>query len=104
MANIRMESSEQEFVELQRKRQQEIIEAQKQVWAETAQKVRKLKIRYLITTFILQVLGLVIVGFAANIWLAIGLFVFAWGQNMGLMIKIWEDQDNIWKHIWRFGK
>ena len=68
---IKMESSEHEFQQLQQKRIKEIMDARAKILAETTAKARKFQLYYVLVELALTLAGYLVVGFMVSWWLVI---------------------------------
>jgi hypothetical protein len=99
--NLKMESSEMEFQELQEKRKKEIVQARMQVIAQAREKAKKLKFYYLLIEIFFTISGYLVLGFMVSWWAVLGLFLYNWGTNMTNSRVRSEDKKNIWTEIWK---
>lgn len=99
--NLKMESSELEFQELQKKRIKEIMEAREKIKTETVTKAKKLQYYYILVELALSIVGYLIIGFTVSWWLVLGLFFIQWGSNMTRQRVIYQNKKNIWSEIWK---
>ena len=97
---IKMESSEQEFQELQQKRAKEILDARAKMQAETMIKVKKFQLLYLLAEMLLTIGGYLIIGFMVSWWLVLGAFLISFGDRLQTLRVIYQNK-NIWKEIWK---
>lgn len=99
--NLKMESSEKEFQELQQKRIKENLEARKKIMEQTVAKAKKFQFYYVILELGLTITGYLILGFMVSWWLVLGLFFYNWGTNMTTRRVLNQDKKNIWSEIWK---
>jgi hypothetical protein len=99
--NLKVESSELEFQELQRKRIKEIMDAKAKILAETTAKAKKLQFYYVILELVLGIAGYLVVGFMVSWWLVLGLFLIHWSSNLSRQRVIYQNKKNLWSEIWK---
>lgn len=99
--NIKMESSEKEFQELQQKRVKEILEARAKIMAETVAKAKKFQLYYVLMELAFSLAGYLIVGFMVSWWLTLGIFFIHWSINLGNRRTIYQNKKNLWSEIWK---
>ena len=98
---IKMESSEHEFQQLQQKRIKEIMDARAKILAETTAKARRLQLYYVIFELALTLAGYLVIGFMISWWLVLGVFLLHWGINMSVRRTIYQNKKNLWSEIWK---
>lgn len=98
---IKMESSEHEFQQLQQKRIKEIMDARAKILAETTAKARKFQLYYVLVELALTLAGYLVVGFMVSWWLVLGLFLIHWSSNLTRQRVIYQNKKNLWSEIWK---
>ena len=98
---LKMESSEQEFQELQQKRIKELLDARAKILAEATIKAKRFQFYYVIMELVLGLAGYLIVGFMVSWWLVLGLFLINWSINLSNRRTIYQNKKNLWSEIWK---
>jgi hypothetical protein len=89
-----MESMEKEFLDLVEKKMAE----QKAI---VDKKLMNIKFWYHIIELVVSILGYGLIIYNFNIWLALGVWLAIWGNNMGMIRNIHNTRGNFWREIWK---
>ncbi len=93
---LKMESSEKEFEDLVKKKQEEIQ-------YETDMKVLNLRKWYLRIELILSIVGYGVIIYAGGWILGIGFYLVNWGNNMGMLRTVYKEANGLIRNIWTYG-
>lgn len=96
-----MESSEKEFQDLQQKRMKEIVDTRNKTMTETILKAKRYQLIYLLFELVAGILGYLIIGFAVNWWLVLGMFLIGFSDRLQTVRTIYQNDKSIWKEIWK---